>query len=245
MISHSTTLGLFARFGVLLLSTSIAFANPPQTFQQAKRVAKALFVSHRQTLYCHCQYDEHQQIDLASCQMQAASIKKRSLRVEFEHMTPAENFGRQFRCWREPLCTRHGKPYKGRACCARSDSRFKQAEAELYNLYPAEGIVNQARSNYRYGLVDGTDTFYGCAIRIDKATRTAEPDDSVKGLVARATLFMSQQYQIKLSKSQRQLLVAWDRRFPPDVWEKEWASHIAAIEGYENPFITQRLAANR
>lgn len=216
------------------------FADAPQNFQQAKRVATRLFDNHRQTLYCGCRYNQQRQIDLASCHMQAAESIKRAHRVEWEHMSPMENVGRQFRCWREALCERQGKAYKGRKCCAKIDKQFRRAEAELYNLWPAEGLVNQARSNYRYGEVSEKRGFYGCVMQIDKKERKAEPDDRVKGLVARANLFMALHYGLKLSSSQRQLLEAWHKQFPPDDWEKEWALKIAAIEGYENPYIRQQ-----
>lgn len=156
-------------------------------------------------------------------------------------MLPAEQFGQQFACWREPLCESKGKTYKGRRCCTKMDERFKQAEAELYNLWPAEGLVNQVRSNYRYGEVSDKTLFYGCAVFIDKSARKAEPDDRIKGLVARANLFMADKYQIKLSPSQRQLLNAWNKRYPPDEWELAWALKVAAVEGYENPYISQHL----
>lgn len=236
-ILNPQRLGLLT--GLLLLSWAL-FAEPPHSFQQAKRLATTLFAEHRLTLYCHCSFDANKHIDLASCQMQEAADKQRASRVEFEHMLPAEHFGQQFPCWREALCENKGKLYKGRRCCAKIDARFKQAEAELYNLWPAEGLVNQARSNYRYGEVSDKTLFYGCSIAIDKKARKAEPDDAIKGLVARANLFMADRYSIKLSRSQRQLLDAWDRLYPPDDWEMAWAMKVAAIEGYENPYITQR-----
>ena len=175
----------------LLLLQAVLYAEPPHSFPQAKRLANALFAEHRITLYCHCVFDAENHIDLASCHMQEAANKKRANRVEIEHLFPAENIGRQFPCWREALCESKGKPYKGRRCCAKMDARFKQAEAELYNLWPAEGIINQARSNYRYGEVTVKTGFYGCSITIDKKERKAEPDDRIKGLVARANLFMA------------------------------------------------------
>lgn len=116
--------------------------------------------------------------------MQQASEKKRALRVEFEHMTPAENFGRPLPCWHAYLCTdSKGKPYKGRRCCAKIDTRFKRMEAELYNLWPSEGLVNQARSNYRYAQIGTHENFYGCNIQIDKTHRRVEPDEFIKGVV--------------------------------------------------------------
>ena len=170
--------------------------------------------------------------------MQSASSIKRARRVEWEHMMPAENFGNHFPCWREPLCTKkNGKQYKGRACCERIDPEFRHAEAELYNLWPAVGLVNQARSNYRYSPVQPNTLFYGCSISIDKSARKVEPADSVKGIVARANLFMAQHYAIRLSDQQQQLFTAWSKQFPPSVWEKEWAAHVAQTEGYTNPYI--------
>ncbi len=104
-------------------------------------------------------------------------------------------------------------------------------------MWPAEGIVNQARSNYRYGIVAYPSTFFGCSIRIDKKNRVAEPDDQIKGLVARANLFMADKYHIKLSNAQRQLFLAWNKHVPPTEWEKQWALQVATIEGYSNPYI--------
>ena len=221
------------------IGLSVLYANPPTNFQQAKIIAKRLFGDHQQTLYCNCHYNEQFQIDLPSCQMEGASEKKRALRVEFEHMTPAENFGRQLPCWREELCSHNGKPYKGRRCCAKIDARFRAMEAELYNLWPAVGLVNQVRSNYRYAIVGSNEGFYGCSIQIDKIGKRVEPDERIKGLVARASLFMAQFYDVKLSAAQRQLFMAWDTQFPPDEWEKEWGRRVAESEGYTNSFIVR------
>ncbi|STX38686.1 endonuclease [Legionella feeleii] len=229
---------LIINTGIFLFLLSLSsFAKPPHDFQQAKRQATAIFDSHRETLYCGCTYNQQHQIDLASCHMNAAQTHKRAARVEWEHMMPAENFGKQFKCWREAVCRKDGKPYKGRRCCEKIDPDFKQAEAELYNLWPAEGVVNQARSNYRYAELAGNTDFLGCSFKIDRKLRQVEPDDHIKGVVARANLFMADKYNIKLSAAQRQLFEIWDKRFPPDAWEKQWASKVAAIEGYSNPYI--------
>ena len=85
---------------------------------------------------------------------------------------------------------------------------------------------------------DGVD-YFGCSIKIDKSNRRVEPSDVAKGVVARAYLFMSEHYQLSLSKQQEQLFRAWNKQFPPSAWEYQWASHVAQIEGYPNPYITQ------
>ncbi len=219
-----------------LVCTVLACGASPANFSQAKRIAAEVFAQHPLTIYCGCQFNG-KNIDLASCGMNEAQDKKRALRVEWEHVVAAEHFGQQFECWRKPLCSKNGKSYKGRACCRSIEPRFKEMEAELYNLWPEVGLVNQARSNYRFGMVGSVAGYYGCAIKIDKNHRTVEPGDNAKGVIARAYLFMSDKYRMKLSDGQRRLFVAWNKIFPPSEWEIQWAAEIAARQGYDNPYI--------
>jgi deoxyribonuclease-1 len=223
----------------LLFFVGTSQATPPHTFPQAKKIARQLFANHQKTLYCQCQY-ENNQINLSSCGMQSAEPKKRAHRLEWEHIMPAEQFGQQFRCWREVLCERHGKPFKGRACCEQIEPLFRQMEAELYNLWPSVGLVNQARSNYRFAALGQKKQFFGCDITIDKKTHRVEPSDNAKGIIARANLFLADRYNISLSNAQRKLFQAWNTQFPPTSWELEWSEHVFLIEGYENPYIKNR-----
>ncbi|HHS8465283.1 TPA: endonuclease [Legionella pneumophila] len=223
---------------LFLLASPALWAEPPPSFAQAKKWVKQLFEAHPSTLYCGCSF-AHGTIDLHSCGMIEATSKKRAHRLEIEHVVAAEHFGQQFACWREPLCQdNHGRAFKGRKCCQKIDARFRQMEAELYNLWPAVGLVNQGRSNYRFGMVPQQTSYYGCPIKIDSKLRRVEPDDAAKGIVARASLFMAKRYQLKLSKAQRQLFSSWNRQFPPSSWEYTWAAAVAAREGYENPYIS-------
>lgn len=217
------------------LCTFVASASPT-SFAQAKKIAGEVFASHPQTIYCQCSF-QGKVIDLTSCGMEDADLQKRAHRVEWEHIMAAEHFGQQFECWRKPLCTRNGKAYKGRACCEKIDPTFREMESELYNIWPEVGLVNQARSNYRFGILQESKTYYGCKLVIDKTRRRVEPPDNAKGIVARAYLFMSLHYQLPLSKGQQQLFWAWHKGFPPTQKEIEWAGQIAKIEGYENPYI--------
>jgi deoxyribonuclease-1 len=230
---------LSCRFFILLLVffTTSSFSQSPNSFSEAKKIVAKIFVDHKQTLYCQCQYDSRKQVSLTSCGMQSAEDMKRAHRVEIEHIMAAENFGKQFECWRTPLCVKNGQPYKGRRCCQKIDPKFRHIEAELYNLWPAVGLVNQARSNYRFGMLDEKQDFYGCAFSVNKQLRRAEPPDFAKGVVARANLFIADHYGVRISDAQRKLLTAWNKLFPPDAWDTEWAKRVAVIEGYENPYI--------
>lgn len=230
---------------LLILPVSISFATAPHNFSSAKKIASELFNTHRVTLYCGCTYDKDNKVDLTSCSMDTAAPISRANRIEWEHMMPAENFGHYHRCWTENLCTddKTGKQYKGRKCCEKIDDDFKQKEAELYNLWPAVGAVNQERSNYSFAILPNKRGYYGCEFDVDKTLRLAEPPDRAKGIVARANLFMSDKYKVTLSDEQKKLLQDWNKKFPPGVWELKWAENVALIVGYENPYITGKAVA--
>jgi deoxyribonuclease-1 len=224
----------------VLLVSSVINAEPPKNFSSAKRLAGKLFSSNPYTLYCHCPYDKYKKIDLKSCGMSDARKIKRAKRLEWEHMMPVSTYIKHYRCGREKLCTKkNGKRYGGRKCCEKIDKAFQQAESELYNLWPAVGLVNGTRRDYSYAMLGGKQSFYGCAFKLDKQSRKVEPDSTAKGIVARASLFMSDKYRIRLSKSQRKMFEAWDKLNPPTKRELEWAKKVAAIEGYSNPYITR------
>ncbi|USQ15548.1 endonuclease (plasmid) [Legionella lytica] len=228
----------FLLYSLLFLS-HFSWSDSPSSFAQSKKIVQQLFQNHPQTIYCGCTY-QGKTVNLDSCGMSEAKEKKRANRIEIEHVVAAEHFGQQFACWRELLChDNKGKAYKGRKCCQKIDERFRHMEAELYNLWPESGLVNQARSNYRFGMVPGKEDYFGCSIKIDKLTRRVEPSDQTKGIVARAYLFMSDHYALLLSKQQEQLFRVWNKRFPPTEWEHQWANQVAQIEGYPNPYITK------
>jgi deoxyribonuclease-1 len=224
-------------FLALLNVAKLLHAEPPSNFQAAKKIAREVFKSHPSTLYCGCKFDSSFKIDLTSCHMESAEKFKRAHVVEWEHIMPAENFGKHLQCWREKICARKGKRYKGRKCCERMDSTFQHAEAELYNLWPAVGLVNQVRSNFRFSAFEHKGDLFGCDFTVEKHLRKVEPADSAKGIVARANLFMSYKYNINLSDAQKQLFAAWNKAYPASIWEKEWAHTIEQIEGYPNPYI--------
>ncbi|TAL64410.1 MAG: deoxyribonuclease [Legionella sp.] len=232
-------------FILLILPFSISFANAPLNFPAAKKIASELFSEHRVTLYCGCKYDTENKVDLASCNMQSAIPIERANRIEWEHMMPAENFGRYHRCWTEKLCMddNTGKEYRGRKCCEKIDEEFRKKEAELYNLWPAVGAVNQARSNYEFAILPNKRGYYGCEFDVDREKKLAEPPDRAKGIVARANLFMADKYNIEMSKEQRKLLKEWNKKFPPGYWELEWAENVAYVVGYTNPYIQEHAVA--
>ncbi|WP_462382524.1 endonuclease [Pseudomonas sp. Marseille-QA0892] len=221
----------------LLLSLSVAFADPPSTFPQAKVIAKEKVYFDQASgrsgeLYCGCNWrwagKSGGRIDFGSCGYQTRKQQNRAERIEWEHIVPAQTFGQQRQCWQKG----------GRKNCIADDPVFRVMEANLFNLYPSVGEVNGDRSNFNYGVVAGASEYGQCRTKVDFKARTAEPRDEVKGLVARVTFYMFDRYGLNMSRQQQQLLMAWDKQFPVTAWERQRDGRIAAIMGHHNPFVT-------
>src|SRR5690242_7584498 len=165
-------------------------------FRQAKRFANEIHKDHPYTIYCNCRYQGHD-IDLKSCGYQVHKDAKRAVRLEWEHVVPAEAFGQSFTDWREgsSQCVKKGKKYKGRKC-AENNPEFARIEADLYNLWPEVGELNGLRNNFsmaELGAETAKQSFFGeCKVKIED--RKFEPMSAAKGRVARVYLYMDLTY---------------------------------------------------
>ena len=66
------------------------------SFREAKKLASKIHEEHPFTIYCNCRY-RGKQIDLASCGYKVhGKNDHRARRLEWEHVVPAENFGKSF-----------------------------------------------------------------------------------------------------------------------------------------------------
>lgn len=233
----------FIFFWLIFTIFSVSYAVAPKNFKMAKRAAKKIFSDHRITLYCFCDYSKGGKIDHKSCSMKPTKSLKRAHRLEFEHIMPMSNVTKQFECGTKPICKRqNGTTFMGRECCRKISPKYRRIEGELFNLYPVVGSVNEARANYRYtdfGVLNKKEkyNFDGCRVIVDHKNRQFEPPDEVKGLVARANLFMSKKHGISLSGAQRKLFKAWNKKYPPTAWEIEWEKRVFKVTNYHNDFI--------
>ncbi|MBW3165409.1 endonuclease [Ferrimonas balearica] len=219
---------------LLALLASPALAAP-QSFSQAKRLLFTLYTGPLapQTLYCGCDFraDQRKLVpDLASCGYQVRKQERRANRIEWEHVMPAWQFGHQLQCWQKG----------GRSEC-RKDPKFKVMEADLHNLYPAIGEVNGDRSNYRFSDWNGQPQQYGqCAMVIDFKARQAQPPVAARGAIARAYLYMAEQYHVSLSTQQEKLLKGWHNSYPADAAECQRHREISKLQGHPNRFVAEQ-----
>lgn len=129
-----------------------------EDFRDSKKMLeRKVYFDHRVTLYCGYAFDKQKNVSLPAGFV-APQHKERAGRVEWEHVVPAENFGRAFKEWREGdgRCTNEkGHFYKGRRCAEKMSAEYRLMQADMYNLFPAVGAVNAIRSNYNYELLPG------------------------------------------------------------------------------------------
>ena len=224
---------IFLILGLLLIE--LTYAEPPKDFSEAKKIARYLFRDHPVTLYCGCAYDESGTINWQSCGYQPKKHLQRARRIEWEHIVPAHRFGKHLACWKG-VCDAQGQNCcRGRACCQKYDEHFRRMESELNNLYPAIGEINALRTNYEFENLDQAPilAFGRCLIKVDHRARKMEPPSTVKGLIARAYLYMSQQYQMPLSQTEQAQYERWDKEHPPEAWEKTWNERVMIVQGDE------------
>ncbi|MEH6452772.1 MAG: endonuclease [Psychromonas sp.] len=226
----------------ILLLTLIPFSvvadtgnTTNQSFNKAKRMLERDVYtadSERVTLYCNAKFDTQKNI-FAPEGFETRKYVKRAKRLEWEHVVPAENFGRTFPEWREghERCENSKKEtYKGRRCAEKVNDEYKLMQADMYNLYPAIGAVNASRSNYNFTLLaDQKSSFGSCEMKV--SNRKVEPPESSRGMIARTYLYMDHTYsRFSISKQQRQLMDAWSKQYPVSGWECERGRRIAELQ---------------
>lgn len=236
-IIHYITLAL----GLFFITLNVQ-AQAPSNFSKAKEVAReSIYYDQNQkkqgTIYCGCDWEwagkSGGRVNLASCGYKVRTQQNRAMRIEWEHIVPAWVFGHQRQCWQNG----------GRAHCVKTDPVFGKIEADLHNLAPSIGEVNGDRSNFSFGQLPAQAPYqYGqCRSRVDFPSRTFEPRNEVKGQVARVYFYLHDRYNLSMSRQQQQLLMAWDKAYPPTSWEIERDNRIARIVGYHNPFVTGQV----
>ena len=99
-----------------------------ESFNKAKRLLETkVYYDHRVTLYCGAAFDERKNVTLPDG-FTTPKHAKRAHRVEWEHVVPAENFGRAFVEWREgaDVCVdNRGKAFKGRRCAEKANAQYR------------------------------------------------------------------------------------------------------------------------
>jgi len=228
---------------LLIAILALAANQEIQSFSKAKKILeKDVYNNHRETLYCGATFDTKKKVTPPKG-FTTTKYVKRAKKVEWEHAVPAENFGHTFSEWRDghkQCINSKGKAFKGRKCAEKVNSEYRYMQADMFNLYPAIGAVNALRSNYNFTMLPAAKSDFGsCMMKIDN--RKAEPPEEARGQISRTYLYMEGVYKrYSMSKSQRQLMNAWDKMYPVDAWECTRAKKITRLQKSQNNIIKKR-----
>lgn len=208
--------------------------TPPQSFSKAKDLAlKKIYFDTTNDLYCDCPITWQGKkgvVDIEACGYKPRKNLNRASRIEWEHVLPISIVGKQYQCWANG----------GRKNCQKVSDQFNRAEADLHNFLPVIGEVNGDRSDFMYGMLTDKPTQYGsCQTVVDFKTRKMMPKENIRGMVARITLYMYDQYGMRLSKQDKQLFDAWNKMYPVTEWEKERNQRTACVMGWGNDYVSK------
>ncbi len=122
--------------------------------------------------------------------------------------------------------------------CRATNERFNRMEADLHNLFPVRAELKQARSNFRFGIVEGELREFGeCNFERDKDSHVVEPRPITRGNIARTIFYMHKEYGLPIDSRDVDLLKQWNREDPPNCNEMRRNNVIEEIQGTRNRFI--------
>jgi deoxyribonuclease-1 len=218
------------------------------SFNKAKKnLLNKVYHDHRFSFYCGCPFDRRENV-IPSGKVSFKKRTQRTGRVEWDHVVPAQAFGRSFKEWRDGdsgCVDRKGRAFKGRGCAGKTSLGYRYMESDMYNLVPAVGKINGDRSDFEFSEIPGEKRKYGsCDIEIEGGM--VEPAPEIRGDIARIYFYMDWAYPGRgiVGKQKRKLFEAWDRQDPVDDWECERCRRIERIQGNENPIVKARCQSN-
>lgn len=117
-------------------------------------------------------------------------------------------------------------------------------KSDLHHLYPTNSQANSMRGNHPFDEVSDGDNVPNCDASQAGIGRTSsrglhsfEPPDVTKGNVARALMYFSVRYKMKISPSELEVIERWNRLDPVDFAEQQRNEKVYEAQGNRNPFI--------
>lgn len=79
--------------------------------------------------------------------------------------------------------------------------------------------------------------YSNCEVQVDFKAKRAYVKDNIRGDIARIYFYMSDKYNVRLSKQERKLMNACNKLDPVSKWERIKNKRVGNIQGSLNPFI--------
>ncbi len=113
-------------------------------------------------------------------------------------------------------------------------------KADLHSLFPTVSQINSIRGNFPFGEVvtpKQTPCPEAALGYSSEGEQVFEPDDVIKGDMARAIFYFSTRYKAMVDKNQEETLRRWHQMDPPDQHEIDINQKIFEIQKNRNPFV--------
>lgn len=135
-------------------------------------------------------------------------------------------------------------------------SLFQKAlpmRSDLHHLMATFMHPNSVRGHMPFGVVTGNADYENKA-GAKRGNGVFEPPDAVKGRVARGLLYFYSHYKgsrmfggtsVAFWNQQIEIMMKWNREFPPDAFEARRNDLVEQWQGNRNPFIDDYLLAER
>ena len=210
---------------------------PPSTLVSSeiarKQIQKIYMTSGQQrTFHCGCVFDKLKQVypNLCEGRSRPAIGKKTPKKLVWLSLMSPGVFAKSLKCWNTALCRRtDGEQIKGSQCCSEISPKFKTMQSDMHNIFP---MIEEPSTSSGGTDFSGMWEYSYCG----KKDRLRK---EIRGDAARAYLYMSFQYKIRLEESLENSLRDWHFEDPPAEWEEKRNDMIEVIQGNRNPFIDQ------
>lgn len=125
-----------------------------------------------------------------------------------------------------------------------SNKEFQRMTADLHNIFPAEKRVQLDRRNLMFDKVSTSDPLPDPSCDYKMFGGQIEPNNDIKGEVARAILYMYAEYDLKVP-GPINMFIDWNNIDPPSKEEKMRNDLIEKIQGNRNKFIDNPKLAEK
>lgn len=122
----------------------------------------------------------------------------------------------------------------------RSSALYEHQQSDLHHLAPSRPSANSLRGSLHFGVVVrdvNLDALPSKAGLDERGDRVFEPQDKVKGDLARVMFYMSLRWGLDIRSDEERILRDWHRFDPVSEEERSKNDEIETIQGNRNPFI--------
>lgn len=229
---------LFFFFAILLIGNTALAQIPPHPIQNDKdlhQILLKIYASNPYTTFCNESFNKEGLLQTFPIHSTTAEKK-----IQWMPLVTKKELAATRPCFENKICmNKNGQRFKGLLCCKQSDALYKIMLYDLHNRLPTSKHILRLRSTLSFDAITQSsgEKRQDCALYFHAKTKVLEPEDALKGEIARIYLYMHDTYSIPLSQSKIELFKSWHYQYPPSPWEKKKNLAIQKIQGNVNPYV--------